>query len=213
VLIEMIPDRPGREADFEPLLDELIPIFCPGWDNKPAEPHSQHHRCEVKRKRIGDAASKNPAATRRHRELLLRAAVHDQCRSGIRQLIGPLTAALGYRPVQEAIIGYIRTGSDAEKVGATMAWYFAQPGRTYSDRGILAKERRTALDALADLRDQYRAACLAAFLACPDPQSRQDLSLGFDLDPAAYSADLLPSLDQARQIINADPSRYRRILG
>ncbi len=29
MLIEMIPDRPGREADFEPLLDELRATTLP----------------------------------------------------------------------------------------------------------------------------------------------------------------------------------------
>lgn len=59
--LDLIPDRPGREAAFEPLLDELVPIFCPGWDNRPDEV--------------------------------------DQCRSGIRRLIDPLTSASPEPPV------------------------------------------------------------------------------------------------------------------
>lgn len=181
------------------------------------EGEHRHHRCEVKRFRIGEAAHENPDTTRRHADLLIRAAMHDQCRSGIRQLVQPLVEALGYRPVQEAIIEYARTGTETEKVGATMAWYFARPPLRYAsreafDRGEPTAESKAAQGALADLHERYRAACLAAFLACEDPDARQDLSLGFTLDPAAYPDDLQPALQRARQIITADPERYRRIL-
>jgi hypothetical protein len=216
--LEMIPDRPGREVAFEPLLDELLPIFCPGWEMPQIMVgEHQHHRCEVKRFRIGEAAHENPDTTRRHADLLIRAAMHDQCRSGIRQLVQPLVETLGYRPTQEAIIGYVRTGNEAEKVGATMAWYWARPPLHYAsreafDRGEPTAESKAAQGALADLREQYRAACLAAFLACEDPDARQDLSLGFTLDPAAYSDDLQGALEQAKGIITANPERYHRIL-
>jgi hypothetical protein len=216
--LEMIPDRPGREVAFEPLLDELLPVFCTGWEMPQIMVGEHpHHRCEVKRLQIGEAARQDPDATRKHAGSLIHAAMHDQCRSGIRQLVQPLVESLGYRPVQGAIIEYVRTGSDAEKVGATMAWYWARPGLKYDSREALkrrepTKESRAAVDALADLRDQYRAACLTAFLACDDPDTRQDLSLGFTLDPAAYPTDLQPALERARQIITAEPDQYRRIL-
>lgn len=80
----------------------------------------QHHRCEVKRFRLGKAAETDPDLTRRHADLLIHAAMHDQCRSGIRRLVQPLVGALDYRPVQASIIEYVRTGTDAEKVGATV---------------------------------------------------------------------------------------------
>ncbi|MGW6937516.1 hypothetical protein ACWGF3_00600 [Streptomyces xanthophaeus] len=180
--VEMLPDRAGREVDFEPLLDELLAIFCPNWQLRPImEDEHQYHRNEVKRYQLGEAAAKDPAATRQHAGLLTLAAVHDQCRSGIRQLVLPLVAACGHRQVQRAIIDHMRTGSDSEKVGAGMAWYFARPGLQYASmedlrRGVPTEESKAALKALADLRDDYRSACLSAFLACEDPQTRQDLS-------------------------------------
>jgi len=215
---EMIPDQPGREIGFEPLLDELLVIFCPGWEMPGimAGEH-QHHRCEVKRFQLGKTAEADPTTTRQHADLLIRAAMHDQCRSGIRQLVRPLTDALGYRPVQTAIIDYMRTGSDAEKVGATMAWYFAQPGLKYASwdnlrHGISTKKSRAAQEALADLRDAYRAACLVAFLACQDPATRHDLALWINRDPAAYPEHLRPGHQQAWDIITGDPKRYRLVL-
>ncbi|MGW8889266.1 hypothetical protein [Streptomyces sp. NPDC055749] len=155
----------------------------------------QHHRNEVKRFQIGEAAAQGPVATRQHADLLMHAAVHDQCRSGIRQLIEPLVKALGYRQVQSAIVEYMKNGSDAEKAGASMAWYFARPGLQYASmkdlrRGISTEESKAELEALADLRDDYRAACLVAFLACEDPETREDLSLDLSFDPAVYPDDL-----------------------
>ncbi|MGF6888005.1 hypothetical protein ABIA39_006518 [Nocardia sp. GAS34] len=114
------------------------------------------------------------------------------------------------QPVHEAIVEYVRTGTPAEKVGATMAWYCAYPNGRHSSREDLADENVQA--ALADLRRQYRAACLAAFLASDDPDDRRDLSFGFTLDPAAYPPEDRPALLRARQIVTADPERYARIL-
>jgi hypothetical protein len=76
--------------------------------------------------------------------------------------------------METAIIEYVRTGTETEKVGATMAWYFARPSLRYAsreafDRGEPTAESKAAQDALADLREQYRTACLAAFLACEAP--------------------------------------------
>ncbi|MFJ3877176.1 hypothetical protein ACIPW5_06935 [Streptomyces sp. NPDC090077] len=216
--LEMLPDRAGREVDFERMLDELLPIFCPDWELPPImEGEPQYHCNEVKRYQLGEAAAQDPAATRQHASLLTHAAVHDQCRSGIRQLIQPLVTACGYRQIQAAIIDYMRTGSDAEKVGAGMAWYFARPGLQYASmadlrRGMPTEESKAALEALADLRDDYRSACLSAFLACEDPETLQDLSLELSLDPADYPADLRTSHEKARLIILADPERYRRLL-
>lgn len=216
-----IPDPPGRSAAFELLLDELAAILCPGQDPLatfhlgPAA--SAYQRCQAKRSAIGRAAGQDLEVIRGHEDLLLRAAVHDQCRSGIRQLVRPLVAALGYRPVQEALISYVETGTDAEAIGATMAWYWARPPLVYRGRANWQRRQPTAdseagWESLADLRTRYRHACLRAFLARHDPQVRFALSLGFTLDPAAYPAESLPDLEHARRIVLADADRYERLL-
>jgi hypothetical protein len=170
----------------------------------------QRYRNEVKRFRIGEAANQDVTATKTRADLLIHAAMHDQCRSGIRHLVRPLVSALGHHPVQAAIVDYMRTGSDPEKIGATMAWYAASPGVSYASMedlgdGVPTPESRATLDALSDLRAEYRAACLTSFLACDDPMTRQHLSFGLHLDPAAYPEHLRNSHEQAMGIVRADP--------
>jgi hypothetical protein len=213
-----IPDPPGRGEAFEPFLDELAAIFCPGQDLALAghlgRAASRRMRCEVKRFAIGRAAGGDLAAVREHAALLLRAVVHDQNRSGNRRLIEPLVAALGYRRVQEELISYVQTGTDAEKIGATMAMYWARPPLGYSDgsRCEPTAGSQAVLDSLADLRSRYRQACLHAFVTRDSPELRFALSLGFTLDPADYPPESLPELGHAQRIILADPRRYDRIL-
>ncbi|SEK54645.1 hypothetical protein SAMN05414137_102391 [Streptacidiphilus jiangxiensis] len=214
----MIPDRPGREVAFEPLLDGLLELFSPSW-TLPEVMAGEHprHRCEVKRWEIGRAAEEDLDLTRRQADLLVQAAVLDQCRSGVDQLVRPLVAAIGHRSTQERIIRYVRDGSDAEKVGATMAWYFTGPGLRYASSEDLRNRRptpesRAALDALSDLRADYRAAVLAAFLACDDPKTRQDLSLWISLDASAYPESLQADHTAAKNLILADPEHYRWML-
>ncbi|MFC9634319.1 hypothetical protein ACFTY8_34955 [Streptomyces mirabilis] len=108
----------------------------------------------------------------------------------------------------------MRTGSGAEKVGATMAWYFARPPLKYAswEERIPTAESKAALDALSDLRACYRDAVLAAFLSCEDPGVRQDLSLWVSLDPPVYPDDLRIAQERAKDIILADPQHYRLML-
>jgi hypothetical protein len=205
---------------LEPLLDGLATIFCRGQDVTATvtdEAVSRYSRCERKRATIGRAAALDLDLVRTNAGLVLGAVVHDQCRSGNRQLIKPLVAAVGYRPVQEALIGYVDYGTDAEAIGATMAWYWARPGLVYLgtanwERRQPTADSKAAWDALADLRTRYRHACLRAFLARDDPGVRFALSLGFTLDPADYSAELLPDLEHARRVVLADADRYERLL-
>ncbi|MEV7931035.1 hypothetical protein [Kitasatospora sp. NPDC088779] len=114
--LEMIPDRPGREVAFEPKLDGLLAIFYSDWVMpQTMEGEHQYHRCEVKRFKIGEAADADAATTRQHADLLIHAAMRDQCRSGIGRLIQPLVEALGHRRIQTAIIDYVRAGSCARR--------------------------------------------------------------------------------------------------
>ncbi|MFE7244219.1 hypothetical protein [Streptomyces sp. NPDC057580] len=216
--LEMIPDRPGREVVFEPFLDDLLELFSPSWvlQERMVDEHL-HHRCEVKRWEIGRAAEEDPGLTRQHADLLINAVTHDQCRSGINQLIRPLVKVLGHRWTQEQIIHFVRAGSNAQKVGATTAWYWSRPGLRYASRddlrnGVPTPESKAALDALSDLRADYRNAVLAAFLACEDPETRQDLSLWISLESSAYPDALQDDHQRAKGLIIADPEHYRLML-
>jgi hypothetical protein len=216
VAVEMIPDRPGREVAFEPLLDPLLEVFSPSWvlPRGMAGRH-QRHRCEVKRWEIGRAAEADPDLTREHADALMRAVVHDPCRSGINQLVRPLVRALGHRWTQERIIHYVRTGSAAEQAGATMAWYFAGPGLRYTSADgdpasrVPTPESKAALDALSDLRARYRQAVLTAFLACDDPGTRQDLARWISRDASAYPVTLQAEHERATRLLLTEQARCR----
>jgi hypothetical protein len=220
-LASYIPDPLDRGEAFELLLNNLAAIFCQGQDliatvaeNTTA---SRYLRCERKRAAIGRAAARDLDLVRANAAPVLNAAVHDQCRSGNRQLIDPLVAALGYRPVQGELIGYVDKGTDAEAIGATMAWYWARPPLVYLgtanwERGQPTADSKAAWDALTDLRTRYRHACLRAFLARDNPEARFAMSLGFTLDPGEYPPELTPDLKHARRIALADPDRFERLL-
>lgn len=95
-----------------------------------------------------------------------------------------------------------------------MAWYWARPGLKYASRddlknGVPTPESQAAREALRDLRDAYRTACLEAFLASDDLTARQALSLWIERDPVAYPADLQASHELAWRIITADPEHFR----
>jgi hypothetical protein len=75
--VQMIPDQPGRAAAFEPLLDNLLPIFSPGWEMPQiTDGEHQHYRCEVKRFRLGEAAETERDLTRQHADLLIHGPAH-----------------------------------------------------------------------------------------------------------------------------------------
>ncbi|MER7645521.1 hypothetical protein [Streptomyces sp. NPDC126522] len=216
--LEMIPDRLGREIAFEPLLDSLLEVFSPAWilPEQMVDEHP-HHRCEVKRWEVRRAAEEDLDLTRQHADRLIDAAMQDQCRSGINQLVRPLVKSLGHRWTQEQIIGYLRSGTNAQKVGATMAWYFSHPGLRYASREDLANrvptpESKAVLDALSDLRASYSEAVLAAFLACEDLETRQDLSLWISLETSDYPDALRSDHRRAKEIILANPDDYRLML-
>jgi hypothetical protein len=160
-----IPDPPDRSEALEPLLDRLAAIFCLGRDLCPAAAQNvttgRYSRCQRKRSAIGRAAAGDLDLVRANAALMLDTVVHDRHRSGNRKLIDPLVAALGYRRVQEALIGYVEAGTDAEAIGATMAWYWARPPLVYLGEVNYAQRQPTpdskaAWDALADLRTRYR---------------------------------------------------------
>ncbi|AUH41898.1 hypothetical protein [Streptomyces sp. CMB-StM0423] len=214
---EMIPDPPARTAAFEPHLDGLLELFSPAWAVPDGAGESAYRRCEVKRWEIGRAAGADPDRTRRHAELLVRAAVLDHCRSGINQLVRPLVKTLGHRWTQERIVSYVRSGTPAEKTGATMAWYFSGPPLRYASAdgvrsGTPTPESQAASDALADVRAAYREAVLTAFLTCDDPAVRLDLALWIPLDPAAWPDAFRADHDRARSLILADPDHYGLVL-
>lgn len=214
----MIADRPGREAAFEPLLDQLAGIFEPdqvAWEPRPdGREQDWYERCETKRLAIARAAAQDLDGVRDHADLVLRAIVHDTDSSGNRQLVQVALRALGPRAVLEALIGYVESGDAAERTGATMAMYWARPAVVYDLREM--REHRAEIEAadrdLLEVRGRARLACLRAFLATDDPAQRAELSLRFTLDPGDYPSEWAADLARAAEIARAGGDRYGRLL-
>lgn len=125
----VIADQPGREAAFEPLLDQLAEIFDPPRAPSQAWPNGReakwYERCETKRLAVAHAALRKPREVQAHAELVLRAIVHDTDPSGNRQPIQVALRALGTRAVPTALIEYLESGDKAERYGGAMAmWLF-----------------------------------------------------------------------------------------
>jgi len=141
----------------------------------------------------------------------------DEDMSCNRQLIDPIVAAVGRRILQRYLISVIETGPEHKKVCATDAWYWAQAVLVYEGFQAFDARRPTpasqaAYDDVADLRGQYRIACLRAFVASQQTPTRERLAGGFLLKDERYPPNLHHLVAQARTIAKADPHRYENLL-
>ncbi|MCX4537930.1 IS3 family transposase [Streptomyces sp. NBC_01669] len=154
------------------------------------------------------ARKKRPKSARRLRD--------EQLMPLIEQVHAESGGTYGARRITRALC---RKGVDVARctVERLMAWYWSRPGLRYASRddlrnGVPTPESKAALDALSDLRADYRNAVLAAFLACEDPETRQDLSLWISLESSAYPDALQDDHQRAKGLIIADPEHYRLML-
>ncbi|WP_051845073.1 hypothetical protein [Streptomyces globisporus] len=89
---------------------------------------------------------------------LMAAAVYDPDPSFCRWFVEPALYAFGRRRVMTALLGYLRTGTHAERAGARGAWYCAHllPLRTERSSAYVPGGRRDpALDEADDIVDQW----------------------------------------------------------
>ncbi|GAA1875128.1 hypothetical protein GCM10009736_48870 [Actinomadura bangladeshensis] len=223
---------------FEPLLDDLAAVFCPGasWPGETSgDPvFDAYQRCEVKRFQIGEACASDLDAVREHADQIMHAIAHDHCPSGDRQLVEPLVRVLGARQVMERILDYLETGSAAERLGAAKAWYWAVPSAQYASMEDLRADQehrgpgegaiRVSLNPMAatpttsnaeaaalrrDFEPRFRTGCLRAFIASSRPGDRLYLSYRFSLDPSDYPPESQAEVEMAARIAAADPEHYR----
>jgi hypothetical protein len=233
-----VTDLAERLRLFEPLLDELAAVFCPEaagpmmtWPG--GSVLDAHGRCNIKRRRIGEACASHHEAVVDHADEIMHAIAHDHCPSGNRQLVEPLVAALGARQVMERILGYLETGSAAERRGAVMAWYWAtstlqystmdelrnDPGRSASGpvKVVLIPGMPTPTSGNAqvhmlmrEFRPRFRDGCLRAFLASDDPSHCRRFSQHFSLTLDDYPVELHPDVEEARRIAEQHPDRWKQ---
>lgn len=216
----------GLHTEFEQRLDALLADLAPDWQWQPRElpePHRSNERLRTyqrhngKRIHLGHLLAAHPDLAAAHADRVLDAIVCDEDPSFNKQLIHPVLAAIGRRAVQRHLIAVIETGPAHKKVCAVRAWYWSQVSLVYHSVQDLREQRPTqtsqaADDEVADLRGQYRIACLAAFVTCEHPPTRDWLTHGFLLKKEYYPPNLHDLVAQARTIAEADPARYQDLL-
>jgi hypothetical protein len=143
--------------------------------------------------------------------------VCDEDVSFNRQLIEPMLKVVGRRRVQQHLITVVEQGGLLQKVCAVRAWYWSQVTMVYrSVQGLRDRDatpESIAADRdVADLRAQYRTACLHAFVGCAHAPTRGWLARGFVLDESFYPPASHPVVERARQIALADPALFKDLL-
>jgi len=146
----------------------------------------------------------------------MRLAVYEANPSFNRSFIEPCLRAFGYRPVLEALLDYLKYGTNREKAGAARALYWAQlplllpswydrerPGLNQEtfEQALQAfhEEVATAQQAfdqlwqeLADLRTEIALALLKEFVENADLDVRRSILPQLALRPGQYSAEWEP---------------------
>jgi hypothetical protein len=211
-------------TEFEQGLDDLLAELCPEWQ-PPELPEPCHgnqdflayERRNAKRIRLGDLLTTRPDVAAEVADRVLAVIACDEDVSFNKQLIRPVLAAVGRRTVQRYLISVIESGSEHKKVCAVRAWYWSQVSLVYESVEALRDHRpapgsRAVDDDVADLRGQYRIACLTAFVSCEHVPTREWLTRGFLLKDEYYPANLYHLVARARTIAQADPHRYKDLL-
>jgi hypothetical protein len=211
-------------TEFERRLDELLAEVCPGWRHTELpEPYRSdlrfrdYHRRNTKRTQLGDVLKARPDITAAHANRVLAAVACDEDVLSNKQLLLPVLRAMGRRSVQRYLISVIEQEPSHKKICAVRAWYWSQVSLVYDSVNALREHRpspdsQAADDQVADLRGEYRTACLSAFVACEYVPTREWMARGFLLVNHYYPANLQYLVTQARAIAEADPSRYKGLL-
>jgi hypothetical protein len=211
-------------VEFEQRLDELLADLHPGW--QPADlperyrsdrRFSDYHRRNAKRAQVGDVLKARPDAAAGHADGVLAAIACDEDVSSNKQLLHPAQQAVGRRAVQRYLISVIDHGPAHKKVCAVRAWYWSQVSLVYESveaprQNWPTRASKAADDSVADLRGEYRIACLTAFVACDHESTREWLARGFLLVEEYYPAHLHHLVARARAVAEARPSQYKDLL-
>ncbi|MFF7759529.1 hypothetical protein [Streptomyces griseorubiginosus] len=119
---------------------------------------------------------------------LMAAAVHDPDPSFCRWFVEPALYCFGRRRVLEALVEYLRTGTDLERAGATRAWYWAHmPLRT--DRSPACTPdgtRDPAMDISQDAKDAWLEVSMQVLAEATDVRIRNRVLNTLPNSPEAY---------------------------
>ncbi|MGV9658655.1 hypothetical protein ACWDR5_16980 [Streptomyces koyangensis] len=143
---------------------------------------------------------------------LMAAAVYDPDPSFCRWFVEPAVYAFGRRRVMAALVDYLRIGTDAERAGATRAWYSAhmplRADRTpaYGPGGV----RDPALDESQDIKAAWLETSLRVFAEATGLQMRHRVLLGLPTFRAAYPPPLHQLLESALASARVHPDPHIR---
>lgn len=126
---------------------------------------------------------------------MLRAGVLERDPSLNRAFIEPCVRSHGARRVLRALLGYLESGTDAEKAGAASAVYWTGNPRD---------------EDLGELRQRINCRILREFVENPDLGVRRRIVPMLRLDPGAYPDELRPLIAVAVEIARAHPDDYIR---
>ncbi|GJF33447.1 hypothetical protein KNE206_61470 [Kitasatospora sp. NE20-6] len=217
-------------------LDTLLGRLLPGSPlSSPAcSASAQEHYeyLEAARLRLGEVLAADPALTTRLADDVLPLLALDGNLTS--QLVFPLTAALGRRPVLTHLVAQARTGSWQTRTNACSAAYWVSAWRPTAHRdAIITATRQGALpveqartllqhdrqhpdwrlhDHITDLWPHLWTAAVEAFVHCRNDELRQRLQTVFPLAPAHYPSDHGPLLYRARLIAEEKPHLFGRLL-
>lgn len=93
---------------------------------------------------------------------LVAAAIYEPDPSFTRWFAKPAIEAFGRLRVRRALLEYLKTGSDRERIGAAQAWYYTQLRR--SDVRAAEAKAGTESDGSGDLTAEWREAALREFV-------------------------------------------------
>lgn len=147
---------------------------------------------------------------------MMRAAVYERNPSANRDFVEPCINAFGYRKVNEALLTFIKSGSNFEKAGACNALYWARVPLEF--RGTVLNfdienatpESRDAYNEINDIRLQIQYLFLQEFITNTDLDVRRSIVASLNLDPDLYPDELKPLINQAIQIARSHSDEYIR---
>ncbi|MER5598490.1 hypothetical protein [Streptomyces sp. NPDC002265] len=143
---------------------------------------------------------------------LMAAAVHDPDPSFCRWFVEPALYSFGRRRVLEALVAYLRSGTDPERVGATRAWYWAHiplcadRSAAYAPDGI----RAASLDASQEATEAWSEASMRVYAETTDAGVRYRVLRMLPVSRQAYSPRLQSLFETTLSAARADPDECNR---
>ncbi|MFJ9118031.1 hypothetical protein ACIRJO_21040 [Streptomyces sp. NPDC102394] len=138
---------------------------------------------------------------------LMAAAVHDPDPSFCGWFVEPALYCFGRRRVLEALVAYLRTGTDLERAGATQAWYWAHmPLRAHRSPACAPDGTRDpAIDCSRDAEDAWLEVSMQVLAEATDVGVRNRLFRMLPISREAYPPGLRDLFERSLSAARTDP--------